>query len=308
MVQYFLKTVVDPEIKEVLEYTLNIARKHLQRIREIYIREKHPIPRGFTAEDVNLEAPRLFSDSVIISFLADLARSRLDGYSTALQTCARSDVRQYFTECVADPAEIYNRSVSVMLSKGIFARPPQIRVPEKIIFTTKQNFLSSRISKKKPFNSIHVTHIFFNLQRNHLRKSILTGFSQVAKEEQVRQYMLKGKEIAEKHIEIFSTLLLKNNFPVSLAWESGVTDSTIAPFSDLLMLQEVRSMNVILSANYAKAISISGDRKDLAGDFARLMAEILKHAREGMNLLVNNGWYEEPPQAEEPGAPLNTVH
>ena len=131
MVQYFLKTVVDPEIKEVLEYTLNIARKHLQRIREIYIREKHPIPRGFTAEDVNLEAPRLFSDSVIISFLADLARSRLDGYSTALQTCARSDVRQYFTECVADPAEIYNRSVSVMAQR-VFLPPPKSAFPKKL--------------------------------------------------------------------------------------------------------------------------------------------------------------------------------
>jgi hypothetical protein len=120
--------------------------------------------------------------------------------------------------------------------------------------------------------------------------------------------MQKGKEIAGKHIEIFSTLLLNNNLPVSMAWESGVTDSKIAPFSDLLMLQEVRSMNVILAANYAKAISISGDKQDLAGDFARLMAEILKHTGEGLNLLVNNGWYEEPPQAEEPGAPVNTVH
>lgn len=308
MVQYFLQTVEDPEIRKVLEYTLSIARKHLQRLTEIYVREKHPIPRGFTASDVNLEAPRLFSDSFIISFLEEMARTRLDGYGAALQMSARSDVRQYFTECVADPAEIYNRSVSVMLSRGTLVRPPQIRIPEKLDLASKRSFLARQIPKRQPINSVHVSHLFLLLQKNHLIKALCTGFSQVAKKDQVRQYMLRVRKIAGKHIEILGSRLLKNDLPVSLPWESGVTDSKTAPFSDLLMLNKLRSLNVILAVSYARALAVSGDKHSLAGDFTRLMMEVLKYAEDGLDILIDNGWYEEPPPAVSPGSPVNIVH
>lgn len=308
LVQYFLQTAEDPEIRKVLEYTLSIACKHLQRLTEIYVREKHPIPRGFITEDVNLEAPRLFTDSFIISFLVEMARTRLDGYGTALQMSARSDVRQYFTECVADPAEIYNRAVSVMLSRGTFVRPPQIRIPEKLDLASKRNFLTRQIPKRKPVNSVHVSHLFLLLQKNHLYKALYTGFGQVTKKEQVRQYMHRGRKIAAKHIEILSSLLLKNDLPCSLPWESGITDSKIAPFSDLLMLNELRSLNVTLAAGYAKAIAISGDKHNLAGSFTRLVMEVLKYTEDGLDILIDNGWYEEPPPAVSTGSTANVVH
>lgn len=297
IVNYFLRTVEDLEVKQILEYTLVIAKKHLSIISEIYSREKHPIPIGFTDDDVNLEAPRLFFDSAILYFLEDISRIRLDGYSTALYMCTRTDVRKYFTECVADPAEIYNRTVSAMLSRGLYIRPPYIPVPEKIDFAKKQSYLAGYLGKRRELNSIEISHIFSGLQRNLQRKTMFNGFVQVTKSEQVRKYMERGKQIAYKHIEIFSSLLMKNNLPVSMSWDYGVTESKVAPFSDKLMIQQVRVSNVVLIAAYGKALPVI--RHDLMVEFLRLETEILKFLEDGINIIIENGWFEEPPQAKE---------
>jgi hypothetical protein len=297
IVKYFLIIVDDPDIKDVLEYTLGIAKKHLCIISEIYSLEKHPIPIGFTDGDINLDAPRLFSDSFVLSFLEGMAIIRLDGYSTALQMSTRADVRKYFTECVADPAEIYNKTVSVMLSKGIYTRPPFIPVPEKIDFAKKQSYLAGYLGKQRTLNSIEISHLFSSLQRNSLRKAMLKAFGQVTGSEQVRRYMDRGREIANKHVEIFSSLLIKNNLPVSMPWDNGVIESKISPFSDKLMMQQVRVSNVVLTVAYGKALAVV--RHDLVVDFSRLMAEVLKYLEDGLNILIENGWLEEPPQAQE---------
>lgn len=295
-VAYFLRIVEDRDVKQILDYTLGIAKKHLNIISEIYSRENHPIPVGFTDDDVNLEAPRLFSDSAILYFLEELTRSRLDGYSTALYMSTRTDVRKYFTECVADPAEIYNRTVSAMLSKGIYMRPPHIPVPDKIDFAKKQSYWAGYLGKQRPLNSIEISHIFIGLQRNIQREAMLTGFCQVARSGQVRSFMKRGKDIAAKHIKIFSALLMKNNLPVSMSWDLGVTESKTSTFSDMLMMQEAIFSSVLLIASYGKALPVI--RTDLMADFSRLLAETFKFKKDGMGIIIENGWFEEPPQAK----------
>jgi hypothetical protein len=38
---------------------------------------------------------------------------------------------------------------------------------------------------------------------------------------------------------------------------------------------------------------------DIVPSFERLIAELLKYAEDGSNLLIKNGWMEEPPQADD---------
>lgn len=294
MVKYFLNIVEDQDIKNILEYTLGLAKKHLRIISEIYSKEKHPVPVGFTDGDVNLEAPRLFSDTFVLRFLEGMARIRLDGYSTALQMSTRPDVRRYFTECVADPAEIYNRTVSVMLSRGIYARPPFIQTAQEIEFAQKPGYLAGYFRKRRTLNSIEISHIFSSIQRNLLRMAMLKGFGQVARAEKVRQYMDKGRELANKHVEIFSTQLLQNGLPVSMPWDNGVLESNIAPFSDKLMMHQVRASYVVLTGAYGKAMTVV--RRDLTAKYLRLVGEVLKYMNDGVIILIENGWFEEPPQ------------
>ncbi|WP_353050138.1 DUF3231 family protein [Bacillus sp. ISL-41] len=66
---HFLETVVDPEIKIVVEHAFDIAVQHVEDIKEIFIKENIPVPIGFTEQDVNKHAPRLFSDAFYLSYI-----------------------------------------------------------------------------------------------------------------------------------------------------------------------------------------------------------------------------------------------
>lgn len=301
-VKYFLAKVEDTEIRPVLEYALHVAEKHLQTISEIYRREKHPIPRGFNDQDVNLDAPRLFSDTFFLTFMEFMAEIRLNGYATALPMSARADIREYFTECLASAAELYNRVSSVMLSKGVYIRAPYIPVPGNVDFVQKQNFLTGFLGDRRPLTSIEISHLFSRIKTNSLKKSLFSGFSQVAKSEQVRRYMIRGQEIAAKHIKILSSVLLENHLPAPMAWDSGVMDSTISPFSDKLMMQKTRNYDLVEIGNYSKAFAASL-RHDLTATFVRLMTEIGDYSEDGVNILIDNGWMEEPPLANYRDAP-----
>ncbi|WP_071315556.1 DUF3231 family protein [Anaerobacillus isosaccharinicus] len=122
------------------------------------------------------------------------------------------------------------------------------------------------------------------------------GFSQVAKSSQVRDYLVKGRDIADKHVEIFGSLLSKEFLPSASAWDTLPNASTVAPFSDKLMMYQTATLNSIGITHYGRALGLS-PRRDLASNYVRLTAEVLQYAEDGTNLMIENGWFEQPPQA-----------
>ncbi len=83
--------------------------------------------------------------------------------------------------------------------------------------------------------------------------------------------------------------------PLPSLWDSAITQSIDAPFSDKLMMFQTNSLNVIGVAGYGAAIGASL-RKDLGGHYTRLVAEILQYANDGVKLMIENRWMEQPPQ------------
>lgn len=303
--KYFLRVVEDHETNQVLEFLHGVAQKHLNFLTELYKLENHPIPHGLrVAEDINLDAPRLFTDSFILQHLEDIAKINTDGYNTALTQCSRPDVRQFFTKGYADQAGLYNKTINIMQSKGIYARPPYTPIPERFDFVKKQNFLAGYLRKRRPLTSTEISHIYSGLSRSYYRRNLLTGYAQVAKSEQVRKYMNKGRKISHKHIQILSTLLIKNGLPISTAWDPGVMDSKISPFSERLMMENVRSSNVEMIGTLGKAVSVVALRHDLGVNTAHLLVDINDLSEDGVNILIDNGWLQEPPMAKDPNAPV----
>nr|WP_299833927.1 DUF3231 family protein [uncultured Metabacillus sp.] len=95
--------------------------------------------------------------------------------------------------------------------------------------------------------------MFDNIQRNVLGIATLIGFSQVAKSKDVANFMVCGKEIVAKHVEIFSSILREDDLPVPMTWDSEVTTSTVAPFSDKLMMFQTTALISIGMGYYEQA-------------------------------------------------------
>lgn len=295
VMKYYKNICEDKEILPLIENSLRIAENDIKIITEIFTKENHPIPVGFTEEDVNVNAPRLFSDIFILMYIQKLEVIAMSIISIAIGLSSRSDVSKFFRDLLVAVSELHDKSRIVLLSKGVYVRPPQISMPDKANFVEKQSYLFDFLGNhKRPLSVIESTHLFINHQTNSMGKGMMMGFAQVCKNNDVNQFFNRGKEIAKKHMKKFSSILIDDDLPAPMSWDSHVMDSTVAPFSDKLMMFHTASLIAIGIGNYGIAASTS-QRADINATYARFAAEVALYAEDAANLMIKNGWLEQPP-------------
>jgi hypothetical protein len=296
VLNYFLNHVDDQEIKKVLENALALSEEFVQTIREIFTQADFPVPIGFTVDDVNVGAPRLFHDEFYLHYLDYVGKAGLSLYVIALPLMTRLDIRAFFTYVVDSTTKLLNQVIELLIAKGLLVKPPYIPAPRKVDFVKKQNYLNGFFGKVRPLHGLEIAHLYDNIQNNESSRAILIGFSQVAKLQQVREYFVKGVEISYKHIEIFSQMLHKENLPSSPLLGHLVTDSTFAPFSDKLMLFHKLDMFSMRIRAYGNSVAVNG-RHDIGVKYAQCVLDVANYAEDGVNIMIDLGWMEQPPGA-----------
>ncbi|WP_078548308.1 DUF3231 family protein [Litchfieldia alkalitelluris] len=291
----------DKEVSAILEYAIGLSESHLAKIKEMLTNESYPLPKGFSKEDVNMNAPPLFSDTFMLQYLYTMALHGMNGYSLSVGTSVRADQRKYFTKCSAETMELYDRILDVMLQKGIFSRPPFINAPHDVDFVNKQSYLTGWFGKRRPLNGIEIGNVYYNAQKTIVKIDLEIGFAQVAGSKELREYFQRGAKICTKHIEIFGSILSEDNLPAPRKWTSEISDSIVSPYSDKLMLFHILSLISVSVGYYGSALSVC-QRRDLMVQYTRLMAEIGLYAEDGTNILIKNGWMEQPPTADDRNA------
>jgi hypothetical protein len=240
----------------------------------------------------------LYTDDFYLFYILNVGKIGLEFYTHSLSNCARLDIREYFTECLNESARLLNKATEVMLKKGTFIRAPYIPTAKKVEYIQKQSYLAGWFGHRRPLNAIEISHIFINMIQNQLGRTFLMGFSQVAKIQQVRDYMVRGRNISDKHVEIFGSLLSKEFLPSTGAWDTLPTDSTISPFSDKLIMFHTTTLKAAGIGHYGRSFSLS-PRHDLGSIYIRLSAEASHFVEDGANIMIENGWLEQPPQASD---------
>ncbi|WP_309118894.1 DUF3231 family protein [Paenibacillus sp.] len=295
---YFLAHAQDPQIRSVLQYAYDLSAKHVRRVAHLLTEEECPVPQGFTDKDVDLNAPRLYSDTFFLLYIGNMGKFGLTAYSFALATSSRADIRAYYSECMASATELFNRSLESLLEKGLHLRSPEIPKPRQVEFVHDQNFLGNflNIGRERPLLGQEISNLTYNIERNLLGKPLIMGFSQTARDKEVRRYFERGRDMAQKHVEVFGSFLKREHLPVPATWDTEVTDATTPPFSDKLMTYHITVLIASAWGQYGSSTSVS-PRADLATAYSRLSLEIANYADDGANLMIKNGWLEKPPQA-----------
>jgi hypothetical protein len=296
ILKYFLKIIEDKEIKQVVEHALDLSQQHVEMIRDIFTAETIPVPQGFTDADVNLNAKRLFSDSFCLHYVKKMAKAGLMINSSVLPNIYRNDILSFYSKMLTSTIELNTETIQLLLEKGLASRPPQIPKPKQVEFIHKQAFLFDFLGKNRPLTGIEITNLCNNLETSVLVAALGTAFAQTASSEQVREYMLRGRDIAKKHIDVFSSYLKNADLPAPTSHGHEIEDTTEAPFSDKLMMFHFSFISDIGIGNYGMSISQS-QRSDLVLDYSRLLIEILKFAGGGANIMISEGWLEQPPMA-----------
>lgn len=294
---YFLEKVEDIEVKPVIQFAINGSQQNLSYLQELFKKEKFPIPIGFTSDDVHVNAPRLFSDTYSLMYLRNMSVLGMAAGSLALGFATRPDVVLFFKSVIKTAIGLQDLTRELMLKQGTYVRPPFISTPDRVDFVVKQSFLTGFLGEKRPLIAQEITMLFNNIQTNAIGKTLITGFAQTAQTKEVKEYLIRGKRIAQKHIDIFSDILKKDDLPAPMTWDTALTDSTIPVFSEKLMMFHVSGMIAAGIGNYGTSMSAS-PRRDLGLKYATLIPEIALYAEDGANIMIKNGWLEEPPQSD----------
>nr|WP_263324233.1 DUF3231 family protein [Neobacillus sp. Marseille-Q6967] len=296
ILNYFLNTVEDLEVRAIIEMGHSISSNHLSYLTELFKHENFPIPTGFSSRDVNLHAPRLYTDSFMLTYLNHMSKAGMLGYSGFLAMSARRDIRQYFKKALSLTADLYDESSEVLLKKGLFVRSPYIDYPKQKDFVDSKSYLSglNPFSNKRPLNSIEISHLYMNIQNNLIGAQLCLSFAQSSPRKEVQKLMLQGKNISQKHIKIFTTTLLDNNTQSPVSADVAITNSTAEVFSDKLIISHMGLLTAAGTGNYATAAAAS-QRSDLFINYERLSAEIAQYAKDIAFLMIQNEWLEQPP-------------
>jgi hypothetical protein len=297
-IKYALEHIEDKDIHKIYKTALNLSENHVQQIIVFFNGENYPIPKGFTEEDVNVHAPRLFQDPLYLYYIYIMSLQGLTGYALSVGTSIRSDLRKYYIACNTETMMLYETTMDTLLTKGLFSRPPVITPPDKVDFVKHQSFLTGWFGDRRPLTGMEIGDITFNMNKMNLHVALKVGFSQVAATDKVRKFIKRGMEISNKHIRTFIKIFSEEKLNSPVSWQSLVTDSTITPFSDKFMMYQVQLSTQLAIAFYGAALSVTS-RRDLALQYGLLTAELASYGEDGTNLMIDNGWLEEPPRASD---------
>lgn len=297
IISYFLKHVDDNEIKTLLENALTLTEEFMNTTKEIFKKENFPIPKGFSEEDVNLGAPRLFQDEFYVHYLKYTAKAGMSIYSVGIPLVYRNDVKEFFRHCMNSTMDLMEQIKEILMNKGLIMKPPLIPVPEKVEFV-HQDFLNGFFGHVRPLHALEIAHYYDNIENNVTSKALIMAFAQVVKDEKIRHLFEKGREMTSTNIENYMQKLHDENLPTPSFLDDLVTTSTFSPFSDKLMLFHKMDMFTMKIRAFGNSVAVNG-RHDVGLLYSKSLMKISVFVQEAAKIMIEKGWMEQAPMAAE---------
>jgi len=297
MVPFFVEKCKDTDIRSLLQFVLDVSNRHINSITEIFNKSNIPVPHGFTDEDFDINAKPLYGDTFMLLYSRFMAKYALINFSFARSLSIRPDIIEFFKGCLNDFNEISDKASNMALSKGLIARAPNVPIPDRVEYVTVDtSFFKGLIGDKRPLNALEIGHIFINIQQRLLEDALILGFGQIAKKKKVKDYFSRGKQIIDKQVGVLGSLLEDEDLPKPINYDYLVTDSIESPYSDKLIMFHSTIFLAHSISGYGLALANCA-RTDIVASLTRLIAELGDYVKDGLDLMIENGWLERVPEA-----------
>lgn len=300
MMDYFIEKSEDVAAKNIMSAYVNEANNFLVELEGIFNYEGAAIPIAFSENDVHKDAKPLFGNMFDILFLRLIMKVSSGLNAIHLDMAYRKDIRDFYLRSSVNAQQTYSACTDYLLEKGVLARPPYVSMPKEVEFVEEKSYMKGIhiFKNKRAFNTIEVAHIYQSIESHVIEMQLLTGFAQVAKDSEVQDYFIKGKELSKKVVSTLGDLLNENDITTPSTWTGRATDSTEAPFSDKLMMFCSTLLTGFQIAGNTLGMSFSL-RSDLPAILIILMKDTYDYAKKGGLLMIKHHWMEEPPQMED---------
>ncbi|MFF2448615.1 DUF3231 family protein [Neobacillus sp. NPDC058068] len=300
VLEHLLEHVEEKEIQQLLQSSHDFSKQAVETISTIFKEEGAVVPIGFTEKDVYKNKPKLFDYLYDLFFLQMINKIGISLFALYSTMSFRQDIRDFFKLLTDNSQEELERATKVLLEKGVLVRAPYVSMPKEVTFVQDNDYLSGYniLNKTRALNTIEVSLIHHAIETNLVGLQLMIGFAQVAKDKQVKEYFVKGMQLSMK-IETTLGEFLREDFIEPPATPAGkATNSTVAPFSDKLMMYITNLLSTFGLGSNALGGAFSL-RSDLPMTMARIALDIYAFAKKGGEIMIKNGWMEEPPQIED---------
>lgn len=299
VIESFLANNQDPEAIEILQSFHTQEGAFVNELVNLFTQEGAAVPIGYTENDVNVEAPKLFDDIYEIMYLRTMMKVASGLHALHISMAYRKDIMELYKKFSAFAEDTCEKATQFLLQKGALPKSPGVNMPNQAEFAKGKDYRSGfkLAGHRRSLNTVEVAYLYDTIESNVSGMKLMMGFAQVAKEKEARKYFEQGKELSKKIISKFTETFLDSD--INTPSPAGmVTDSTISPFSDKLMMYNTSLLNSFGLGSNAIGTSFSL-RKDLSLKMMDISKDIFTYASEGGNMMVKFGWTEEPPQMED---------
>lgn len=297
ILEYFIEKADDQRAKDLMSDLWNQLHPIIIEMKTTLENEGAAVPDGFTKEDVNLDTPKLWDNGFDIMFCRVLKEISMGMYVLHLTMAYRQDIIKLYKDMSEITENFYGHFTQYLLDKKLYTRPTFVTMPTSTNYISGDDYLKGTniFGKKRPINTVEFGNIYRTIETNITGMQLLNGFIQTTKDEDVKKYFTDGIQLAKEIISEFSNILLENNIQPPATPGGTVTNSTIAPFSEKLMM----FCNYLLSGfslgggGFSAGFSL---RKDLQSKNVIFGKDIYQYQLNGIQLMVSKGWFEEPPK------------
>jgi hypothetical protein len=297
---------IDTGARNILSSYITEAQNIKNQIVNVFNDEKVVIPIGFDERDIIRNAPPLFDDIFNIMLLRQMVKLNF-AHSAVFSAMSYMKEAHDILKLNYDVADkYYVMTTNYLLEKGVLAKPPYVTMPKRVEFIEDKSYMSgfNIFSSKRTLNTIEVGYISQAIEANIFGMQLLSGFAQVAREDEVKKYFAEGKELAKTNIEKLSNVLLESDIQPPSTWAGKATDSTNSPFSDKIMMY-ILSLFTSTAIGYNALGTSFSMRSDLHTKLALIASSTFSYSKKGGKLMISHKWMEEPPQMEDRNQLIN---
>jgi hypothetical protein len=294
---YLLKKIDEEEIRNICSFALMVVQTDLNRMTKLYEQEDFPLPEGFTERDMNPNAPKPVTDEFVLFVLQDMSQLDLALTAVSLADAVRKDLRELYRERLAKAAELHEKATSLLLEKGLFVRSPHVNSTHEYNPVAEQSFMSNWFGNEPRMLTAREAHeLHKNVLLNYHGKCWLMVLHQTNQNEKMQRLLLRGKELSSNIMKKLSDVLIENDLPVAMTWDTHILDTQESPFSDKLICFLLDQLNKFGVASYGYAAAVSA-RKDLKAMYAGIIVDVYQYEADLKNFMIENHWLERPPLA-----------
>ncbi|WP_088032572.1 DUF3231 family protein [Evansella clarkii] len=298
--EHFKEHAKDTQTQQILNNYSNLANQAINDLTSFFRQEGAALPLGFTENDLKKGTPKLYDYHYDIMFAHLLTKISIGLYALYSTMSYRKDIRAFFKRLTSEGQDLYDQCTEYLLEKGILARPPYISMPIDYSFVTDKGYLSGYhiIQENRSLNSIELSLLHHAIETNLTGMQLMIGFAQCASTKEVKDYFIRGMKLSKEVETTLGDFLRKDYIEPPATHAGKVTASTVAPFSEKMMMYITSLLSTFGLGSNALGGAFSL-RSDLPITMARIGQKVYFFAKEGGEIMINNGWLEKPPQVED---------